>query len=143
MRVLVVMIPALVAGGALLMIAKGLFVGVDPAHNLLRRSQRARAGYHEVVRHVAPGPLHERLTEIGRSVDAAAVEADRVTQIIEAMGAGGDSAPGRRLDHLVSTLERAVVVAGELAVSGHDVSQELDLELDVIDAALRELGDGT
>jgi len=140
-RVLVFLVPAVVAGGTLLMIARGLLTSIDPAHELHRRAQRARAGYHEVLRHVAPGPLHDRLADIGRSVDAAAVEADRVTRIVEATGAAGNSAPARRLDQLVSTLERSVVVAGDLAVAGHDVSHELDLELDVIDAALRELGD--
>lgn len=140
-RWIVVLGPAVVAGTALLMVAKGLLGSAGPTHELRRRANQARAGYHEVLRHVLPGPLHERLTEIGRSVDAAAAEADRVAHIVEATQAGLDSAPAQRLEQLVNTLEQAVVVAGELAVTGHDASDELDLELGAIDGALRELGD--
>lgn len=64
----------------------------------------------------------------------------RVADIVDAVDAQSEGAPLRRLDRLVTTLERAVITAGELAVAGADETGRLAAELDSLQAAFRELG---
>ena len=147
MRVLVVVLPALVVLAVLIIVV--LRTGTRPVGRTgehRRRAVRAQARFHEVVRHTPPGPLRERLSDLGASVDAAAAEAVRVADIAAAVEdsaiRGDESVPARRLEHLVDTLERAVGVAGDLAVAGTLDAARLDDELAALHAALRELGPG-
>jgi hypothetical protein len=117
----------------------------SPAAEHRCRAVTAKARFHRVVDHVRPGPLRDRLQALGTSVDEAAAEALRVADIadiVDAVDAQSEGAPLRRLDRLVTTLERAVITAGELAVAGADETGRLAAELDSLQAAFRELGPG-
>lgn len=75
----------------------------------VRGALQAQARYHRAVGSVAPGPLRERLEEIGRRVDEGARECWRIAQ------------RGDALDDAVSAL--GVVRAGDrLAAAGKDCS---------------------
>lgn len=145
MRLLVVLVPVvvvLVVVVLVLVLRAGARPAAGPAADGRRRALSAQARFHGVVGHIAPGPLRDRVEHLGASVDAAAAEAVRVSGIVAALPDHGDSAPLQRLELLVSTLERSVVVAGELAVAGGDELARLSDEIDALRAALGELGPG-
>ena len=141
-RLLVVVLPILVAAAILVfLLIRGAATPTTPAADHRRRAMTAEASFHRVVDHARPGPLRERLVALGTSVDEAAAEALRVADIVDAIQAHNEGAALRRLDRLVTTLERAVTTAAELAVGG-DETGRLAAELDTLDAAFRELGPG-
>ncbi len=143
MRLLVVVLPILVLAAILMfLVLRRPATPTSPAAEHRRRAVIAKARFHRVVDHARPGPLRDRLQALGTSVDEAAAEALRVADIVDTVDAQSEGAPLRRLDRLVTTLERAVISAGELAVAGADETGRLAVELDSLQAAFRELGPG-
>jgi hypothetical protein len=142
-RLLVVVLPILVVAAILMfLVLRRPATPTSPAAEHRRRAVIAKARFHRVVDHTRSGPLRDRLQALGTSVDEAAAEALRVADIVDAVDAQSEGAPLRRLDRLVTTLERAVITAGELAVAGADETGRLAAELDSLQAAFRELGPG-
>ncbi len=143
MRLLVVVLPILVVAAILMfLVLRRPVTPTSPAAEHRRRAVIAKARFRRVVDHARPGPLRDRLQALGTSVDETAAEALRVADIVDAVDAQSEGAPLRRLDRLVTTLERAVITAGELAVAGADETGRLAAELDSLQAAFRELGPG-
>jgi hypothetical protein len=141
-RLLVVVLPILVIAAILMFLVLRRPATTSPAAEHRRRAVIAKARFHRVVDHTRPGPLRNRLQALATSVDEAAAEALRVADIVDAVDAQSEGPPLRRLDRLVTILERAVITAGELAVAGADETGRLAAELDSLQAAFRELGPG-
>ncbi len=87
----------------------------------VRSALQARARYHDVVAGVAPGPLRERLGDIGRRIDEAVDDCWQVAR------------RGHELDRARRTLDPALPQAERLARradGAHERLSELDRQLE-------------
>lgn len=135
----------------------------EPWRRFVQRALQAQARYHRAASGVAPGPLRERLDDIGRRIDQATQECWRVARrgdgLADAVAALDESDTKVRLETMVSDareqlarletgLAQAVDSAVELsvrsahapdiAVAGDDV-QHLEDEIATLRSAMDEL----
>jgi hypothetical protein len=137
------------------------FALTEPWRHHVARAVKARRRFDEAVAGVAPGPLRERLDDVGRRLEAAveecwqvarrAQEVERATRGVELAGRRQEVELARvRLRELDQRFEEAATHAVEISLTGGDADiaalgagvEDVVDELGALRAALEETSGG-